>query len=311
MEPRILGLHHITALAGNVLRTYDFYTRVLGLRLIKQTVDFDDPATCHLYFGNEAGTPGTLLTFFAREYKISGRPGTGQATETGYSIPPGSFDFWQQRFVQLGVRHDVLAERFGEPYLPFYDPDGLKLTLIVSNTGDSRPAWITPEIGVDRAIKGLHYVALTLVSRHSTAKVLTEVFNYRLLEQRANRYRYGTAAVQGAALVDLIEEPGGEPTIMGSGSVHHVAFRVADGAAQQHFQVLLLERGLQPTLPMDRVYFHAVSFREPGGMLFEIATDHPGFTVDEPLAELGHQLQLPTHYEYLRPQLVGHLPQIG
>jgi glyoxalase family protein len=311
MEPRILGLHHVTALASNALRTYDFYTRVLGLRLIKQTVDFDDSATYHLYFGNEAGAPGTLLTFFAREYRSPGRLGTGQATETGYSIPPGSFDFWQQRFVQLGVRHEVLAERFGEPYLLFYDPDGLKLTLIVSKMGDLRPAWTTPEIGLNMAIKGLHYVALTLVSRYPTAEVLTEVFNYQLLERRANRYRYGTTAVQGGALVDLIEEPQGEQGLVGGGLVHHVAFRVADEAAQQHFQQRLAGRGLQLTLPTERLYFHSFSFREPGGVLFEIATDHPGFTVDEPLAELGHHLQLPAHYEYLRPQLVGHLPQIG
>jgi glyoxalase family protein len=311
MEPRSLGLHYVTAIAGSAQQTHDFYTRVLGLRLVKQTISFDDPSTHHFYFGTEAGAPGTLLAFFAAERSAAGQPGTGQATEAGYSIPAGSFDFWQQRFVRLGVRHEALAVRFDEPYLLFYDPDGLKLALVVSKTGDFRAPWATFQIEQEVAIKGLHTVTLTLANRYPTAELLTEVLGYQLLEQRDNRFRYGPGSAQSGALVDLLEEPDAKAGRMGRGSVHHVAFRVADEATQLHVHQLLLRRGLQPTLPTDRVYFHAMSFREPGGVLFELATDYPGFTVDESLDELGTRLQLPSQHEYLRPQLEGHLPNIG
>lgn len=311
MEPRSLGLHYITAISGNAQRTHDFYTQVLGLRLVKQTVSVDDPSTQQLYFGTEAGAPGTLVSFFVEERSAAGQPGAGQATEAGYSIPAGSFDFWQQRFVQLGVRHEALAVRFDEPYLLFYDPDGLKLALIVSKTGDSRAPWTTFQIEPKVAIKGLHTITLTLNSRYPTTELLTEVLGYQLLERRGSQFRYGPGPAQSGALVDLLEEPDAEAGRIGKGSVHHVAFRVADEATQLHVYQLLLVRGLQPTPPTDRVYFHGMSVREPGGVLFELATDYPGFTVDESLADLGTRLQLPSQHEYLRSQLGGHLPNIG
>lgn len=311
MEPRSLGLYYVTAIAGNAQRTHDFYTRVLGLRLVKQTVSFDDPSIQQLYFGNEAGAPGTLLSFFVEERSAAGRPGAGQATEAGYSIPAGSFDFWQQRFVQLGVRHEALAVRFDEPYLLFYDPDGLRLALVVSKTGDFRAPWATFQIEPRVAIRGLHNVTITLASRYPTAELLTEILGYQLLEQRGSQLRYGPGPAQSGTLVDLFEKPDAEAGRVGRGSVHQVAFRVADEATQLHLYQLLLGRGLQPTPPTDRVYFQAMSVREPGGALLELATDYPGFTVDESLADLGTRLQLPSHYEYLRSQLGGHLPTIG
>jgi glyoxalase family protein len=312
MEPRILGLHHITAIAGNAPRNYDFYTRVLGLRMVKKTVNFDDPGTYHFYFGDETGSAGTILTFFPWEHITAGRRGIGQATEIGYSVPAGSFDFWMQRFEANGITYNKPSEKFGERYLTFLDPDGLKFELIESKTPDVRTPWTTPEVGAEVATKGFHTVTLTLASSKATADILTEVFGYTLLEQHVNRSRYVTDTVPGGAqYIDLVEAPGEARAITAGGSVHHIAFRVKDDEAELHFRQKLVARGLQPTPQIDRDYFHSVYFREPGGVLFEIATDNPGFTVDEPLAELGTHLMLPTQHEHLRPQLEQRLPKVG
>ncbi|QDA61615.1 ring-cleaving dioxygenase [Hymenobacter jejuensis] len=311
MEPRILGLHHVTAIAGNAQRNHKFYTKVLGLRFLKKTVNFDDPGTYHFYFGDETGSAGTILTFFPWEHITTGRRGIGQATEIGYSVPAGSFDFWMQRFEQHGVTYNKPSEKFGERYLTFLDPDGLKLELIESKTADSRTPWTTADVGADVATKGFHTVTLTLASIQPTAEILTDVFGYTLLEQHVNRYRYATDTVQGAAYIDLVEVPGEARSVTAGGSVHHIAFRVKDDEAELYFRNKLLEKGLQPTPQIDRDYFHSVYFREPGGVLFEIATENPGFTVDEPLAELGTHLMLPKQHERLRARLETSLPPIG
>ncbi|MGI4886046.1 MAG: ring-cleaving dioxygenase [Janthinobacterium lividum] len=311
MEPRILGLHHVTAIAGNALRNYDFYTRVLGLRFVKKTVNFDDPGTYHFYFGDEHGSAGTILTFFPWEHVTAGRRGTGQATEIGYSVPAGSLDFWMQRFAANGITCNKPGEKFGEKYLAFLDPDGLKFELIEPKTPDPRTPWTTPEVGPQVATRGFHTVTLTLASAQATAEILTDVFGYTLLEQHVNRRRYATDAVAGAACLDLVEVPGEARSVTAGGSVHHVAFRVQDDAAELYFRQKLLDRGLQPTPQVDRDYFHSVYFREPGGVLFELATENPGFTVDEPLAELGTHLMLPAQHEHLRPQLEKRLVPIG
>lgn len=310
MEPRILGLHHVTAIAGQARRNFDFYSQVLGLRFLKKTVNFDDPGTYHFYFGDETGSAGTILTFFPWEHITPGRRGTGQATEIGYAVPEGSLDFWLQRFEQRGIIYNKPAEKFGEQYLTFLDPDGLKLELIVPKTADPRTPWTTPEVGADVATRGFHTVTLTLASIKATAEVLTDVFGYRLVEQHVNRYRFATDAVPTANFIDLVEAPGEARSVTAGGSVHHIAFRVADDAAELHFRQKLLEKGLQPTPQIDRDYFHSVYFREPGGVLFEIATENPGFTVDEPLAELGTGLKLPKQHEHLRSQLEAHLTPI-
>jgi len=311
MEPRILGLHHVTAIAGNAQRNFDFYTKVLGLRFVKKTVNFDDPGTYHFYFGDETGSAGTILTFFPWERITPGRRGTGQATEVGYSVPAGSLDFWMKRFEQHGVTYNKPAEKFGEQYLTFLDPDGLKLELIVSKTEDPRTPWTTAEVSADVATKGFHTVTLTLASIKATAEILTDVFGYTLLESHVNRHRYVTDTVQGAAYIDLVEVPGEARSVTAGGSVHHIAFRVQNDEAELYFRKKLIEKGMQPTPQIDRDYFHSVYFREPGGVLFEIATDNPGFTVDEPLAELGTKLKLPKQHERLRSQLEASLPPIG
>lgn len=310
MENKILGLHHITAIAGDAQRNYDFYTKNLGLRMVKKTVNFDDPQTYHFYFGDEAGTPGTILTFFPWKNVRHGKNGAGMATEIGYAVPTGSLDFWKKRFENLGVRHDSITERFGERQLPFQDPDGLWLNLIETKKPDIRKGWETGEIKSDVALKGFHTVTLTLNNIKATAAILTEVFGYRLVEQEGNISRYQTDAVESAALVDLLESPGAQRGLNAGGTNHHVAFRVENEEVLMAFREKILKRGLHITEKINRDYFFSLYFREPGGVLFEIATDNPGFATDETVAELGTSLQLPDRYEHMREQIEKGLPEL-
>ncbi|WP_433830271.1 ring-cleaving dioxygenase [Flavobacterium anhuiense] len=312
MENKILGLHHITAIAGDAKRNFDFYSKVLGLRFIKKTVNFDDPGTYHFYFGDEVGSAGTILTFFPWGAGIQqGRKGSGMATEIGYSVPKGSLDFWQKRFEQYNVIYNKPAEKFGEKYLTFLDPDGLKLELIESKTEDNRKAWETDEVKADVATKGFHNITLTLNNIKPTAAILTDIFGYKLIDQDVNRYRYATDAVENAAIVDLVELPEEKRGLNANGTVHHVAFRVPNDEILMKFREKIEEYGLQITPQIDRQYFHSLYFREPGGVLFEIATDNPGFTVDESLEELGQNLKLPAQYEPQREAIEKHLVKIN
>jgi len=312
MENKILGLHHITAIAGDAKRNFNFYSNILGLRFIKKTVNFDDPGTYHFYFGDEVGSAGTILTFFPWGEGIQqGRKGSGMATEIGYSVPKGSLDFWQERFEKYNVIYNKPAEKFGEKYLTFLDPDGLKLELIESKTGDNRKAWETDEVKADVATKGFHNITLTLNSIKATAAILTDIFGYKLIDQDVNRYRYATDAVENAAIVDLVELPEEKSGLGANGTVHHVAFRVENDEILMHFREKIEEYGLQITPQIDRNYFHSLYFREPGGVLFEIATENPGFTVDEPLEELGKNLKLPVQYESDRAAIEAHLVKIN
>jgi len=311
MNNNIQGIHHITAIAGNAQRNYDFYTKVLGLRMVKKTVNFDDPGTYHFYFGNENGTPGTILTFFPWQGIQQGRPGTGMATEIGYSVPEGSLEFWKDRFTQFNVQHGITAERLGELYLPFQDPDGLQLNLIVPKKNDNRQAWETAEVKAQNATKGFHSITLTLKSIKGTADILTEVFGYTLLEQEGNRYRYITTNIENAAIVDLIEAPEEERGIVAGGTNHHVAFRVANEDVLMTYREKILQKGINITPKINRDYFFSLYFREPGGVLFELATDNPGFTVDEPLDQLGTSLKLPVQYQPMRAEIEKALPELS
>ena len=310
MKNNISGIHHITAIAGNAQRNYDFYTKVLGLRMVKRTVNFDDPDTYHFYYGNETGEPGTILTFFPWEGIAQGRSGTGLATEIGYSVPAGSLEFWAERFREHSIKSGPAEERMGETWLPFSDPDGLNFSVIVPTTTDDRIAWTTPDIGSAVAAKGFHSVTLTLKSIAPTAGVLTDIFGYTLQRQEGTRYRFVTAAAGAAGIVDLIEAPKEVRGLSGSGTNHHVAFRVPDEATQGEFREKILSKGLQITPKINRDYFYSVYFREPGGVLFELATDNPGFTVDEPKAELGDHLKLPVQYEPMRASIEKRLPAL-
>jgi glyoxalase family protein len=308
MDDRIMGLHHITAIAGDAQRNYDFYTKVLGLRLVKKTVNFDDPGTYHFYYGNETGQPGTILTFFPWTRVKPGTVGVGMAAEIGYSVPADSFAFWVDRFREQGVTHKASFERVGELVLPFQDPDGLQLNLIVPEKEDKRNAWTTPAVGVNHALKGFHSVVLLLREMKGTAQVLTEIFGYKLLKQEGNFYRFGTDAVAEASIVDIIEDPNGKPGIGAGGTNHHVAFRVKNEEILMRFREKIESRGFHITPKIDRNYFFSLYFREPGGVLFEIATDNPGFGVDEQTGELGTHLKLPQQYEPKRSVIEKILP---
>jgi glyoxalase family protein len=310
MEHKILGIHHITAIAGDAQRNYDFYTKTLGLRFVKKTVNFDDPETYHFYFGDEMGTPGTILTFFPWSGVKQGKPGAGMVTEIGYSVPEGCLNFWKQRFEERGVRHDEISERFGEKQLPFQDPDGLWLALIEAKQKDRRKGWVTSKTDAGSAIKGFHTAVITLNDIKETAAILTDVFGYKLTEQDRNLYRYQTDAVETAALIDLLEEPGTPGGINAGGTNHHIAFRVKDEETQMALRQKIVERGLYITEKINRDYFFSLYFREPGGVLFEIATDNPGFAIDETVETLGSSLQLPDRYKPFRDKIEKALPEL-
>lgn len=308
MENKVLGIHHITAIACSAKRNYDFYTKVVGLRFIKKTVNFDDPGTYHFYFGDEVGTPGTILTFFPWEGITKGKQGTGMATEIGYSVPDKSLEFWLDRFKKYNVKVNATGTRFGEQYLSFEDPDGLPLTLIIPKSGDNRKPWETEEVKAQVAPKGFHSITLTLKSVTDTAKVLTDIFDYILSGQEGNRYRYITDSVKNAAIIDLIEAPKEGSAINAGGTIHHIAFRVKDEEVLMGLREKVVRKGLSITPKIDRNYFFSLYFREPGGVLFELATDNPGFTIDEPVNELGKHLKLPAQYESNRAEIEKVLP---
>jgi glyoxalase family protein len=308
MTNRILGLHHITAIAGEAQRNHKFYTKALGLRLVKKTVNFDDPNTYHFYFGDEVGTPGSILTFFPWEGIQKGRPGAGMATEIGYSVPKGSIEFWSNRFSELNVKHGEIGERFGEQYLPFEDPDGLLLKLVVASFEDDRKGWTTIDVNSDVATKGFHSVVLTVRRLEPTAKILTEIFGYKLLTQEGNRYRFITDAITTANIVDIVEEPNGTAGHNAGGTNHHVAFRAKDDKVMIEFREKVKAAGLSITEKIDRNYFYSLYFREPNGILFEIASDNPGFAIDENVSELGTHLMLPAQYEGYRNRIEAWLP---
>lgn len=310
MNDKILGLHHITAIANDAQRNYDFYTRVLGLRLVKKTVNFDDPGTYHFYFGDEKGSPGTILTFFPWEGIGKGRTGTGMATQIGYSVPEGSLEFWADRFRQFNVPQESIREKFGEQTLSFQDPDGLQLELVVPARSDKRIGWATAEVPATVATKGFHHITLTLKNIQATAAILTDVLGYQLDKQENNLYRFTTDTVDAANIVDLLELPDGKPGYNAAGTNHHIAFRVANDEILMQYREKVLQKGLNITPKIDRDYFYSLYFREPGGVLFELATDNPGFTRDEPLSELGTHLKLPKQYEPARAEIEKVLPAL-
>lgn len=311
MEDRILGLHHITAIAGNAKRTLEFYTKILGLRLVKKTVNFDDPGTYHFYFGDEKGTPGSVLTFFPWEGIRQGYTGTGMATEIGYSVPLDSLEFWADRFKQYKVKHDEAEEKFGERYLSFRDPDGLKIKLIAPSTADKRKPWETNEVSASVATKGFHSITLLLKNATPTAKILTDILGYNLHEQDGMNYRFVTDAIDNASIVDIIEAPSVAHGVVAAGTNHHVAFRVKNDNILMDYREKIESAGLNITPKIDRDYFFSLYFREPGGVLFELATDNPGFTKDELLNELGTHLKLPMQYEESRAEIEKVLPVLG
>jgi glyoxalase family protein len=306
MENKILGLHHITAIADNAKRNLDFYTKVLGVRLVKKTVNFDDPGTYHFYFGNEQGEPGTILTFFPWEGIGKGTPGAGMATHIGYAVPQGSLDFWKNRLEEhkISLQENVI---FGEKLISFNDPDGLQLQFIETN--DQRKAWTTTDVNAEHALKGFHNVTLSLKEADPTLRVLTDILGYSFQQQDDNRYRLTTDSIETANIVDIIADKNLPYGKNAAGTNHHIAFRVKDDNVLMEYREKVLSAGLDITEKINRDYFFSLYFREPGGVLFEIATDNPGFTVDEPLSSLGTALKLPKQYESYRSQIEQTLPK--
>jgi glyoxalase family protein len=305
------GIHHVTAIAGNGPRNYEFYTRTLGLRFVKKTVNFDDPGTYHFYYGDETGTPGSILTFFPWEGAAPGRGGVGQTQQTAFRVPVGSLGYWTQRLIERGVAHDAPEKRFGEWVLSFVDPDGTSLALVGTAGADAESSWSNGEIPTEHAIRGFHGVTLLIEDAARTGAILTDVFGYTRAGQEGSITRYRVPGLTQGAVVDIYEAKGFLPGRQGRGSVHHIAFRAADDTEQAAMvEKLITAHGMRPTEQRDRNYFRSVYFREPGGILFEIATDSPGFTVDEPAETLGQALKLPAFLEAHRSEIERVLPSL-
>ena len=303
-----MGIHHVTAISGAPERNLDFYSRVLGLRLVKKTVNFDDPGTYHLYYGDAQGTPGTILTFFPWAHAAQGRLGSGETQETAFRVPAASLGFWAHRFIEKGVTHGALEKRFGETVLPFSDGDGMHFALVGVAGAENEAGW-SNGIPAEHAIRGFHGVTLLLGKAAPTSRVLTDVLGFRAAGEDGALTRYVTDDALGGHVMlrEVGEFPRGK---LGRGSVHHVAFRAADDAAQAAMAGKAVALGLHVTEQKDRNYFRSVYFREPGGVLFEIATDDPGFAVDEPVESLGHELKLPRFLEPRRAELEARLPPL-
>ena len=306
----IPGIHHITAIAGDPQRNVDFYVGVLGLRMVKRTVNFDDPGTYHLYYGDESGRPGSLLTFFPWPGAPSGRLGSGQASATSYSIPPESIGFWLERLKRLSVTASGPESRLGDEVISFTDPDGLLLELAAPNGPDPRSPWREGPVPAEHAIRGFHGVTLLEERSERTAGLLTETMNFRAFGEVRNRRRFVTGGGGSGSIVDLVAAPGSPHGIVAVGTVHHVAWRAQSDAEQEAWRKQIEALGYNVTPIVDRKYFRSIYFREPGGVLFEIATDAPGFAVDESPDQLGTSLVLPPWLEPRRAELTAALPPI-
>ena len=309
MNPQLTGIHHVTAIASDPQKNLDFYAGLLGLRLVKQTVNFDDPQSYHLYYGDGAGNPGTLLTFFAWPNGRRGKPGLGQVTAASLSVGPASLDFWRERLAAHGVSLNDLETRFGETVLAFHDPDGMRLEL-VPTAEDTRTGWTAGIVPAEHAIKGIHAVTLPERSLEKTAALLTETLGFRPAQTDGDWTRYALADGQPGTFADVQSAPNLALGQLAVGNIHHIAWRTPDDAQQDGWLKAISAQGYGISPVMNRGYFHSIYFREPGGILFEIATDPPGFAIDESPAELGHTLQLPPQYEPMRTQIMSQLAPI-
>jgi len=311
MEKKIAGLHHVTAIASDPQRNLDFYVGLLGLRFVKRTVNFDDPGTYHFYFGDQRGRPGTILTFFPWPGARRGIRGTGQIEATALAISSDSVAYWLERFKQHHVTAERTSPRFGEEVIRFIDPDGLLIELIASSSPARVESWPDSPVPAEHALHGFHSVSAALEGYEKTARLLTDSFGYRLIEESGSRFRFVSPDDTALGrIIDLLCLPDTGMGQVAAGSVHHIAFRAKDEAEQLKWREHLVDLGYNVTPVIDRTYFHSIYFRELGGVLFEIATEPPGFTLDEKLEELGTHLRLPPSMESARPQIEEILPPI-
>jgi glyoxalase family protein len=303
-------IHHVTAIAREPQRNLDFYAGTLGMRLVKLTVNYDDPGTYHFYFGDELGRPGTLLTFFPWTGTRPGRQGTGQINGVGLAIPPGALGYWVERLLARGVRYEGPTRRFGEQVLAFADPDGVMLELIATPRVAGLDGWRDGPVPAEHAVRGVHAVTIWEDGDAGSAAFLTGTMGFAVRAEEEHRIRLESGADGLGTVVELRRAPGFWRGTDGAGTVHHVAFQAVDDAEQAARQQELRALGVQVTDVRDRTYFRSIYFREPGGVLFEIATEGPGFTVDERPAELGTSLKLPAVLESMRGRLEVGLPPV-
>ncbi|MFW2587932.1 VOC family protein [Sagittula sp. SSi028] len=300
MLKQINGLHHVTSLASSAQENNSFFTKTLGLRRVKKTVNFDAPDVYHLYYGDAAGAPGTVMTYFPFPHAARGRAGTGEVGTTAFSVPRGALPYWQDRLDTFNVAGLTRSERLGEARLAFKGPDGDGFALV--ETEDSRPPWAA-EVPEDVAIRGFHSADMRLSPRDAQASAeLLRFMGYSREDTTDNVTRFRIEGGNDAQVIDITEVDAA-PAAQGAGSVHHIAFSVDDRAAQQEVRRALLDTGYHVTPVIDRDYFWAIYFRTPGGVLFEVATNEPGFDRDEDLAHLGEALKLPRQHEHLRDKL--------
>lgn len=308
MKKLITGIHHITALASDPQKNIDFYAGILGLRLVKKTINFDAPDVYHLYYGNENGSPGTILTFFPYPDIPKGRKGKGQLTVTYFSIAENAMDFWTKRLDKFNIAYEGPQQRFDEQFVYFEDHDGLGLELVANKT-DKRPGFTYGNIPSEFAIKGFYGMTLSEECYEKTAGLLVGQMDHTLIAEKGNRFRF-SASGQPGDFVDVLCNPDSLKGLAGYGTIHHVAFATASDKTQLEAREKLLKFGLNVTPVLDREYFHSIYFREFGGVLFEIATIQPGFTVDEPLDQLGQSLKLPPWEEKNRELIEKRLPTV-
>ena len=304
----VQGLHHITAFARNPQTNVNFYHNILGQRLVKTTVNFDDPGTYHLYYGDKVGTPGSIMTFFPWPMVARGTRGNGEVGASAYTIDAGSVDFWQKRLAAHGVKVGKLETRFGFDVIPFEDPDGMALELVVKEGPATIELWEDGPIPAEHALRAFHGVTLWLAEAERTGALLTEQLGYQFVSQEENRWRFQGASNDIGLYIDILADSKRPMGRMGAGSVHHIAFRTRDDSEQLEYQQTLGRAGFGVTPVRDRQYFRSIYFRSPGGVLFEIATDAPGFAIDEPVESLGQSLKLPAWYEPQRKEIEAVLP---
>jgi glyoxalase family protein len=304
------GIHHVTGIAGDAQQNVDFYAGVLGLRLVKTTVNFDDPRTYHLYYGDGVGSPGSIITFFPWPRARQGRAGVGQVAVTSFAIAAGSIGYWLERFVKLGVTHEAPVRHFDETCIAFRDRDGQQLQLVAAVSAELRGTWSKGTVPAEHAIHGVHSVTLWEHSHDAVERVLMEGFGFLAAGQEEETRRYVTGEGIGHGVVDVRAVGGFLEPIPAAGTIHHVAFRAESTPAQLAMREQLIALGLRPTAVLDRKYFESVYAREPGGVLFEIATDEPGFAIDEPVESLGQSLMLPPQFEAERAMIESSLPTL-
>ena len=310
MVKGVLGLHHVTAISSDPQNTLDFYAKILGLRLIKLTVNYDDPSTYHFYFGDVIGNPGTVLTFFPWPGQPRGRRGAGQATNTSFSIPPGSISYWEDRLKSHGVSEEAPHKLFGDTFLSFEDPDGLGVELVEGKGVEKRTGWTQGPVPKEHAIRGFHSVTLLEEVLERTETVLVDTLGFRQVGEEEDRIRYEAGQGGPGTIVDILSRPKAPRGFVRVGTVHHAAFRASDDAHQRDLRQEIVKADLNVTPVIDRNYFHSIYFREQGGVLFEVATDQPGFAIDEAPEHLGTKLALPPWLEASRAEIEKNLPPV-